>query len=93
MLLIALKKPLITFNCSQIIKVVLDCKMIYILLIIENTTGMTHLKKKACFILPSGAQNFEVVSRLFGKFMHPLFNTLFTYVFHLTDARNKQRNL
>jgi hypothetical protein len=27
-----------------IIKVVLDCQITYILLIIENTTGMSHLK-------------------------------------------------
>ena len=33
-----------SFNYIYIIKVVLDCKFIYILLIIGNTTGMPHLK-------------------------------------------------
>jgi len=36
----------LSFKCIHIIKVVLDCKIIYILLIIENTTGMFHLKLK-----------------------------------------------
>jgi hypothetical protein len=40
----SLLRILITFTCINITKVVLDCKIIYILLIIEKTTGMPHLK-------------------------------------------------
>jgi len=35
---------LLSFNCTHIIYVVSDCTIISILLIIENTTGMSHLK-------------------------------------------------
>ena len=36
-----------SFNSIHTIKIVLDCKMMYILLIIENTMAMPQLKKVA----------------------------------------------
>jgi len=38
------------FNCIHIIKIVIDCKIMYILLIIENTMGMPQLKKSGTFL-------------------------------------------
>jgi hypothetical protein len=37
----------LSFNCIHLIKAVLDCKIIYTILIIENRTGMPHLKNIA----------------------------------------------
>jgi hypothetical protein len=34
----------LSFNCIYIIMVVLDCNIIYILLIIKNTMRMSHVK-------------------------------------------------
>jgi len=42
---------LIIFWIFYTIEVVLDWKLVYILLIIENTTGMTHLKKTSIMAL------------------------------------------